>query len=356
MQSGMQLPSQQLQLPSQAYQQQPQTISQFAPPAQQTSQQTRQHTMAAPIQTITAAPTQTGLGMQQGPPYGGHQSPPPGASTMSLASPNVQYIQLADGTIRAMVPVQGEVPRSAQIEGVTTEPQKAPALHPAPVQTSAQVFPSTLNSTPSEFPSQYSNVAAREQPAEYAQMMAPQEMRTSTLPEPALALEPVVSGRDMPLEGSPVPDQMGLPASATETLYVEDVPTDMTKRELSHIFRPFGGFKVRAYNSTAICYSCKQALFSVSRRPPCVEQVTPFPAATGSVSSGDGLGWASFGAACNILACACRKCELSARPRKIKPSALHSRSLKLQSALRRRCHACMGTSSTLTPPSSASCT
>lgn len=40
-----------------------------------------------------------------------------------------------------------------------------------------------------------------------------------------------------------------LPANAVETLYVDDVPKDMSRRELSHIFRPFGGFKeVRIVN------------------------------------------------------------------------------------------------------------
>lgn len=37
----------------------------------------------------------------------------------------------------------------------------------------------------------------------------------------------------------------GLPADARPSLYVESVPPDASKREISHIFRPFQGFKVR---------------------------------------------------------------------------------------------------------------
>jgi hypothetical protein len=40
------------------------------------------------------------------------------------------------------------------------------------------------------------------------------------------------------------PGPIAPPAHAHETLYVDDVPLDMSRRELSHIFRPFGGYKV----------------------------------------------------------------------------------------------------------------
>ena len=40
------------------------------------------------------------------------------------------------------------------------------------------------------------------------------------------------------------PAAPAVPPNACETLYVDDVPLDMSKRELAHIFRPFGGFKV----------------------------------------------------------------------------------------------------------------
>ena len=35
-----------------------------------------------------------------------------------------------------------------------------------------------------------------------------------------------------------------LPPDAVETLYVDNMTTDVTKREMAHVFRPFEGFKV----------------------------------------------------------------------------------------------------------------
>ena len=34
-----------------------------------------------------------------------------------------------------------------------------------------------------------------------------------------------------------------IPKNATNTIYVEGIPTDATEREVAHIFRPFVGFK-----------------------------------------------------------------------------------------------------------------
>lgn len=36
---------------------------------------------------------------------------------------------------------------------------------------------------------------------------------------------------------------LAIPKNASNTVYVEGVPTDATEREVSHIFRPFVGFK-----------------------------------------------------------------------------------------------------------------
>ena len=45
------------------------------------------------------------------------------------------------------------------------------------------------------------------------------------------------------------PDEEGLPAEdlpseACNTLYLANLPSDVTKREVSHILRPFEGFQV----------------------------------------------------------------------------------------------------------------
>lgn len=38
-------------------------------------------------------------------------------------------------------------------------------------------------------------------------------------------------------------DTFCVPKNATNTIYVEGIPVDATEREVSHIFRPFRGFK-----------------------------------------------------------------------------------------------------------------
>jgi hypothetical protein len=62
---------------------------------------------------------------------------------------------------------------------------------------------------------------------------------------------PMQQGPGMSLQG---PDSVGprgrdepivaVPADATHSLYLDNMPSDVSKRELSHIFRPFGGFVV----------------------------------------------------------------------------------------------------------------
>ena len=45
-------------------------------------------------------------------------------------------------------------------------------------------------------------------------------------------------------EGMAPPKLDPLPVDAAETLYVDNMTMDVTKREMAHIFRPFEGFKV----------------------------------------------------------------------------------------------------------------
>lgn len=48
-----------------------------------------------------------------------------------------------------------------------------------------------------------------------------------------------------------MPGTEPLPAEAAETLYVDNMPMDVNRREMSHVFRPFEGFKVtKAYSAT----------------------------------------------------------------------------------------------------------
>lgn len=245
-QPAVQLPQQQGQVPSQAYQQPTQGVPQLAPPPQQVSQPVRQQQMmTGPVDSLNSTQPQSGSVMQPVG-YNGQPVSAPGSSQAGPASPpNVQYIQLADGSIRAMVPVQGDVTRGPQADaGPSQEPQKPPAALQAPPmsQVNAPSYPNTINSGPPEYAAPYSTV--RDQPGgDYQQMIGGPEMRPGVA-DPGIPLESTV-GRDIPRDSGAVPDQGPvLPADATETLYVEDVPTDMSKRELSHIFRPFGGFKV----------------------------------------------------------------------------------------------------------------
>ncbi|KAI3981808.1 hypothetical protein MKX01_027793 [Papaver californicum] len=47
--------------------------------------------------------------------------------------------------------------------------------------------------------------------------------------------------RDMALPG--VKQEIPLPPDASNTLFVEGLPANCTRREVSHVFRPFVGFK-----------------------------------------------------------------------------------------------------------------
>ncbi|XP_044511796.1 RNA-binding protein 2-like isoform X2 [Mangifera indica] len=56
-------------------------------------------------------------------------------------------------------------------------------------------------------------------------------------------LEPGVSAKDRTLGLGGGRAEIPLPPDASSTLYVEGLPSDCTRREVSHIFRPFVGYK-----------------------------------------------------------------------------------------------------------------
>ena len=45
-------------------------------------------------------------------------------------------------------------------------------------------------------------------------------------------------------QGAPPHQIETLPVEAAETLYVDNMTMDVTRREMAHVFRPFEGFKV----------------------------------------------------------------------------------------------------------------
>ena len=50
------------------------------------------------------------------------------------------------------------------------------------------------------------------------------------------------------LQAQGAPHQIeSLPVEAAETLYVDNMTMDVTRREMAHVFRPFEGFKVKSF-------------------------------------------------------------------------------------------------------------
>ncbi|XP_059280089.1 RNA-binding protein 2-like isoform X1 [Lycium ferocissimum] len=63
-------------------------------------------------------------------------------------------------------------------------------------------------------------------------------------PELAPNGRPMVFSGQMPVESMPRPrETLPLPPDASNTLYIEGLPSDSSRREVAHIFRPFVGYK-----------------------------------------------------------------------------------------------------------------
>ena len=54
---------------------------------------------------------------------------------------------------------------------------------------------------------------------------------------------------------SQVIDPAELPPDASQTLYLERLPQDLSKRELAHIFRPFEGYAVSSIKRSKVWQS-----------------------------------------------------------------------------------------------------
>lgn len=193
-----------------------------------------------------------------------------GVDGMGSGGPAIQYVRLADGYLKAVMAVtsndqpqpvsmldQHPQPSSAsQTLGNTQSSmivnQNYPLRQRQPIQyTEAPPVLVTGPATmPSNIPNHISNgVQPQASPADHhvgtAQLHYPVK-QPNTIPNPP-EMAVVRSGGFPALPGDHHPSTDGpgdLPANASQTLYVDDVPLDMQKRELCHIFRPFGGFKV----------------------------------------------------------------------------------------------------------------
>eukprot|EP00892_Ulva_mutabilis_P007523 jgi/Ulvmu1/5142/UM021_0159.1 len=188
----------------------------------------------------------------------------PESSTLSGAVPNspaIQYVRLADGSLKAMMPVPGSemAPRVNMLDQHVQAPNVSQVM--GTVQSSIMInsgFPQGQSQHV-----QYGDVAP-------LLMTGPSNVssRMSGGPKPSgSTAEHTVGNTQVQYMNTPIasmsPGEVGvnlhiggisalsvdnasldeLPANASQTLYVDDVPLDMQKRELCHIFRPFGGFK-----------------------------------------------------------------------------------------------------------------
>lgn len=197
------------------------------------------------------------------------QVQPEPATAQTAAEPQ-QYIRLADGTFQAVTRQQivsaGAIPGSAQ-SGVMQQPaavQARPQAQGMSVQPGATIVgpsPISVQQAPSGNDG-YDAMHQQGQPMMQPQGRPVQSSAGSLAQPPMQVTQPAPppaqqQGGPMSRSSGPVPPQMqpprgeaapgsmGPPQSAQETLYVDDIPLDMSKRELSHIFRPFGGYKVR---------------------------------------------------------------------------------------------------------------
>lgn len=182
-----------------------------------------------------------------------------------------QYIRLADGTFQAVsrqqiVPVQSSAQPAAFQQSVGAQARvQAQGMHVPP---GATIVGQGSNGGPINMQqiSQHSNDTYEGMPQQGQASMQPQarplQGNTGPLAQPPMQMaqpSPPPSqpqGGPMSRSAGPVPPQLQPPrgegppsavgpsAAAQETLYVDDIPLDMSKRELSHIFRPFGGYKV----------------------------------------------------------------------------------------------------------------
>lgn len=202
----------------------------------------------------------------------------------------LQYIRLPDGTFQAVLPklpaqtiagdLQPATVGSAQAEQSTMQTMTIPGQQQV-AQPITQQF--SQSSTPQQIlpqGPQHNVQQLMPQPVQI-QQQAPQQQAQVQIQTGVGTAQPTPMGR-VPRQGPqqggrPSPPQANLPAppaheaprnsqpaaannhhngsgAPIETLFVDCIPLEMTKRELAHIFRPFGGFKVRMVHPGQRCH------------------------------------------------------------------------------------------------------
>ena len=211
------------------------------------------------------------------------------SGTMTIDPKQIQYVRLPDGSFQAIVqqplaqqqsqqPSQQQPPplQSGMPQALATAPQQHQQQHQQQQQQQQQLPPSNGNVAyiqgPNGIPMQV--IQAPQQGASQnvpgggqqhdllgpqGQGMQPMQPMSSRAPAggptgssgiPSGDMMHGAAGQGGPVLNEPPPaakpqQPLNVPANAVETLYVDDIPMDMSKRELAHIFRPFGGYKAR---------------------------------------------------------------------------------------------------------------
>lgn len=189
---------------------------------------------------------------------------------MGSGGPAVQYVRLADGSLKAVMAVaSNDQPQHVSMLDQHPRPPSAsqplgntqssmivnhnfPLGQPQPIQytEAPPVLVTGPASMPSNIPNHIPNGAQpqanpEDQHLGTAQLHYPIDQPSTLSNPPEMAVVRSGGAPALPGDHHPSTDGQGdLPANASQTLYVDDVPLDMQKRELCHIFRPFGGFKV----------------------------------------------------------------------------------------------------------------
>jgi hypothetical protein len=207
--------------------------------------------------------------------------------TMSSSTPvrveaqqQVQYVRLADGSFQAIMqqmPIQASSATDTQqassqatlqqqqgmapgmafaMQGQSgTQMQMMQAVpQPHTSTVSGSVIPQQSQGMPQQ-QMQYLQQQQQQLPSAAGMAMTqqlPGHMQQQNGGQPLPAAKPPLTALPQEVLPSAKSAANAVPANAQETLYIDDIPLDMSKRELSHIFRPFGGYKVRCRTQRAL--------------------------------------------------------------------------------------------------------
>jgi RNA recognition motif. (a.k.a. RRM, RBD, or RNP domain) len=169
----------------------------------------------------------------------------------------IQYVQMPNGSIQAFLPAL----QSREDNAAAVSPQQSIAVSMYPASGPVVAAPTgSVTASPHGAAARPAVAPQPEQP-QVQRVHAPGQLAVEpswpqrhSVASPRGA-EPTTSAQQTPVKAGPTS------SLDVSTLFVDNLPADMTKRELAHIFRPFGGFKVcangpscpAAVATTALC-------------------------------------------------------------------------------------------------------